>query len=209
MRFFNRAKQLKKEIEADGKSPFLVVGLGNPGKQYGGSRHNVGFDAVDYVAKELGVSIQKSKFQGLYEVATIKGQKVIFLKPQTYMNLSGTSVRQICDFYKIPPKNVIVLFDDISLAPGKVRIRTKGSHGGHNGIRNIIDYLQTDEFPRIKIGVGERPNPNYDLADWVLSRFTQKEREEVEGAIAKCPDIIELLVQGETTEAMNQYNGKL
>lgn len=205
--FFNKYRQNKRrEINPDQKT-FLVVGLGNPGGKFEKTRHNIGFDAVDSVAKKEGVKIVKSKFNSLLAQTFIGGNRVIFQKPQTFMNLSGKAVAEAAKFYKIPPENVVVLFDDVSLPPGKVRIRAKGSHGGHNGIRNIIDCLDTDEFLRIKIGVGERPNPNYDLADWVLSRFTAKEREEVEKVIAMCADIVTLLVKEQTQQAMSDYNG--
>lgn len=197
----------KKKSYGNDKIPFLVVGLGNPGKQYDNTRHNIGFDAIDLLAKEENVQINKSKFNSLYAQINFADQKLVLLKPQTYMNLSGRAVEAVTQFYKIPPENVIVLFDDISLPPGKVRVRQKGSHGGHNGIRDIIDWLQTDQFMRIKIGVGEKPNPNYDLADWVLSRFTSAERKEVDNAIALCPNIVKLLVQGKVQQAMSDYNG--
>ena len=139
--------------------------------------------------------------------ATIAGQRVLLMKPQTYMNLSGTSVEKAASFYKIPPQQIIVIFDDISLDTGRLRLRKKGSHGGHNGIRNIIDYLQTDEFPRIKVGVGAKPHPDYNLADWVLSAYTEDEMKKISEAAKKCLGAVEMIIRGEFEAAMSRYNG--
>ena len=185
---------------------WLVVGLGNPDKKYQKTRHNAGFMALDEMAASLSADVTKKKFDALVGEAVIAGQRVLLMKPQTYMNLSGTAVEKAASFYKIPPERIIVLFDDISLPPGKLRIRRKGSHGGHNGIRNIIDYLQSDQFPRVKIGVGEKPHPSYDLADWVLSVFKQDELEAVQQAAGHCLEIVELMINGQTDKAMNLYN---
>ena len=185
---------------------YLVVGLGNPDRKYQNTRHNTGFLAVDEIARQLGTVIDRKKFDALTADVILAGERVLLMKPQTYMNLSGVSVEKAASFYKIPPENILVLFDDISLDTGKLRIRRKGSHGGHNGIRSIIDYLQSDNFPRIKIGVGERPNPNYDLADWVLSNFTEAERKAIQGAAIPCREIAELIIQGNIEKAMNLYN---
>ncbi|MGI5856308.1 MAG: aminoacyl-tRNA hydrolase [Candidatus Merdivicinus sp.] len=185
---------------------YLVVGLGNPDRKYQNTRHNTGFLAVDEIARQLGTVIDRKKFDALTADVTLAGERVLLMKPQTYMNLSGVSVEKAASFYKIPPENILVLFDDISLDTGKLRIRRKGSHGGHNGIRSIIDYLQSDNFPRIKIGVGERPNPNYDLADWVLSNFTEAERKAIQEAAIPCREIAELIIQGNIEKAMNLYN---
>ena len=184
----------------------LIAGLGNPGAQYQQTRHNAGFMALDEMAASLSADVTKKKFDALVGEAVIAGQRVLLMKPQTYMNLSGTAVEKAASFYKIPPERIIVLFDDISLPPGKLRIRRKGSHGGHNGIRNIIDYLQSDQFPRVKIGVGEKPHPSYDLADWVLSVFKQDELEAVQQAAGHCLEIVELMIKGQTDKAMNLYN---
>lgn len=184
----------------------LVVGLGNPDKKYQNTRHNAGFIAADAIAASLGVSIDKKKFDALTADVTLGGERVLLMKPQTYMNLSGVAVEKAASFYKIPPEHVIVLFDDISLDVGRVRIRRKGSHGGHNGIRSIIDYLQSDNFPRVKIGVGERPNPNYDLADWVLSTFKEEEKKGIQEVASHCREIVELMLAGQTDQAMNRYN---
>ncbi len=184
----------------------LVVGLGNPDKKYLRTRHNAGFIAVDEIADSLGVSVDKKKFDALVADVTLGGERVLLMKPQTYMNLSGVAVEKAASFYKIPPENVIVLFDDISLDVGRVRIRRKGSHGGHNGIRSIVDYLQSENFPRVKIGVGERPNPNYDLADWVLSVFTEEEMKGIREVSSHCREIVELILQNKIDQAMNRYN---
>ncbi|MGI5894191.1 MAG: aminoacyl-tRNA hydrolase [Candidatus Merdivicinus sp.] len=185
---------------------WLVVGLGNPDKKYQNTRHNAGFIAVDAIAEKAGVSIDRKKFDALVVDTELGGERVLLMKPQTYMNLSGVAVEKAASFYKIPPERVVVLFDDISLDPGKVRIRRKGSHGGHNGIRSIVDYLQSDAFPRVKIGVGERPNPNYDLADWVLSTFKEEERKGIDEVASHCAEIVGLIIEGKTDQAMNKYN---
>ena len=185
---------------------YIVVGLGNPDKKYRNTRHNTGFIAVEFIADELGSEISKKKFDSLISEVEINGEKVLLMKPQTYMNLSGVAVQKAASFYKIPPENVIVIFDDISLDVGKMRIRRKGSHGGHNGIRNIIDYLNSDNFPRIKIGIGERPNPKYDLADWVLSTFKEDELNNIKDVSKNCLDIVKLIMEDKTELAMSKYN---
>ncbi|MEG0092308.1 MAG: aminoacyl-tRNA hydrolase, partial [Oscillospiraceae bacterium] len=154
---------------------YLVVGLGNPGGKYDGSRHNIGFETIDFIAQKTGTKIIKAKFSGLYGVWQYKDKKVLLLKPQTFMNLSGQSVGEAARFYKIKPENTLIIYDDVSLDVGKVRIRTKGSAGGHNGIKSIIEQIG-DEFPRVKIGVGQKPHPDYDLAAWVLGKFTQDDK---------------------------------
>ena len=154
---------------------WLIVGLGNPGKEYAHTRHNAGFRALDVLADKLGGKVDKLKFQGLYCQVNYQGRKVFLLKPQTYMNLSGRSVLQLSSYFNIPPQRIIVLFDDISLAPGRLRIRGDGSAGGHNGIKSIIAEIGSQDFPRVKIGVGGKPDPNANLADWVLSGFSASE----------------------------------
>ena len=191
---------------SSGGVKYLVVGLGNPDKKYRNTRHNTGFIAVDYMAKQLGVEIGKKKFDSLTAETVIAGEKVLLMKPQTYMNLSGVAVEKAASFYKIPPENVIIIFDDISLPVGKLRIRRKGTHGGHNGIRSIIDYLQSENFPRIKAGIGERPNPNYDLADWVLSTFKEDELKGIEEVASHCLDIVKFIIEGKIEQAMSKYN---
>lgn len=155
---------------------YIIAGLGNPTREYEKTRHNVGFDTIDVLADKLNTSVDEKKFKGLYGRGIIAGEKVILLKPQTFMNLSGESVREAADFYKVDPEHIIVIYDDISLDVGQLRIRKKGSAGGHNGIKNIIAHLGTQEFPRIKVGVGDKP-PRMDLADYVLSRFSKEDRE--------------------------------
>lgn len=185
---------------------YLIVGLGNPGRQYESTRHNAGFIVLDTLAEKLNVSIDRVKFKGLSCTAVLEGKGVLLLKPSTYMNLSGESVREAMQFYKIPPEKTIIVYDDISLEPGKLRIRKKGSDGGHNGMKNIIYLMGKDTFPRIKMGVGAKPNPGWNLADWVLSKFTQKEGESLEAAADNACEALHLMVQGKEQEAMNKYN---
>lgn len=184
----------------------IIVGLGNPGRQYEGTRHNAGFMVLDRLAEKLNVKIDRIKFKGLTCTTVIDGTGVLLLKPSTFMNLSGDSVQEAMRFYKIPPEKVIVVYDDISLQPGKLRIRKKGSDGGHNGMKNIIYLTGKDTFPRIKIGVGAKPNPNWDLAAWVLSKFTQAEGEALESAAENACNAIALMVKDRYQEAMNRYN---
>lgn len=185
---------------------YLIVGLGNPGRKYEGTRHNTGFEALDALAEAWRIPVNKAKFDALCGQGTAAGCKVLLLKPQTFMNLSGQAVRKACDFYKVPPARVIVLFDDISLPPGKLRVRPSGSAGGHNGIKSIIGHIGQD-FPRVKIGVGEKPNPEYDLADWVLSKFTQAERDAVRGRYADVAGAVEMIMKGQLSAAQSKYNG--
>ena len=182
---------------------WLIVGLGNPGKEYERSRHNCGFRALDILAGKLNAKVDKLKFQGLYTQTTYNGIKLYLLKPQTYMNLSGKSVVQLSAFFKIPPQRIIVLFDDISLAPGRLRVRAEGSAGGHNGIKSIIQELGSQDFPRVKIGVGAKPNPDYDLADWVLGSFSALDEKAMENAGQAALAIIDKGVP----EAANRFNG--
>lgn len=185
---------------------FIVVGLGNPGSEYENTRHNAGFMALDTIAKELDIKIDKVKFKALTTVANVCGKKVLFMKPTTFMNLSGQAVVAAMEFYKVPIENVLVIFDDISLEPGKLRIRQKGSHGGHNGIKSIAMLTGFDTFPRIKIGVGNKPHPDYDLAKWVLGHFTKEELKALQTSLDCCPDIVSLIIDGRISEAMNKYN---
>ena len=184
---------------------FLIVGLGNPGRQYENTRHNAGFITLDVIAEKAGARVDRIKFKGLCGEGMLGGKKVLFLKPSTFMNLSGQSVQEAMSFYKLPPEKVLVIFDDISLDPGKLRIRRKGSDGGHNGIKNIIYLSGKDTFPRIKMGVGKKPNPGWDLADWVLSRFTEDEQKALLDAAGKAASAAELIVQGKIDKAMNLY----
>ena len=187
---------------------YVIVGLGNPGTQYAHTRHNAGFEAIDRLADEYRISIDNKKFQALCGSGYIEGQKVLLVKPQTYMNLSGESVRAACDFFKIDPEEeLIVLYDDISLAPGQLRIRKKGSAGGHNGIKNIIQHLGTQVFQRVKIGVGEKPK-EYDLADYVLGHFSKEEWAEMEDAFKRAAKAAAALTGGDVERVMNEYNTK-
>ena len=188
---------------------YIIAGLGNPGKQYAHTRHNAGFEAIEKLSDRYGIAIETKKFQALCGSGVIEGQKVLLLKPQTYMNLSGESLRAACDFYKVDPEEeLIVMYDDISLAPGQLRIRKKGSAGGHNGIKNIIANLGTDVFPRIKIGVGEKPK-KYDLADYVLGHFSKEDRELMEEGYDRADHAVGMILNGEIEAAMNQYNRKV
>ena len=187
---------------------WLIVGLGNPGREYEHTRHNCGFRAIDILADKLGCRIDKGKFQGLYGQCNYGGQKLFLLKPQTYMNLSGRSVLQLSAYFNIPPQRIIVLFDDISLVPGRLRLRADGSAGGHNGIKSIIQELGSQEFPRVKIGVGAKPNPEYDLADWVLSAFSAQEEKALQPALENAADAALCIIDKGMYQAANLFNGK-
>ena len=191
-----------------GKSTYdyLIAGLGNPGPKYEGTRHNAGFRALDAVAKEFGIEVQKRKFQGLIGQGEIAGKRCLLLKPQTFMNLSGESVEAACQYYKIPYDKVIILFDDISLEPGQLRIRRKGTHGGHNGVRSIIECTGSEEFPRVKLGVGKKPHPDYDMADWVLGKFTGEDKKTVDTAVQRAADAVECYIRDGADRAMNRFN---
>lgn len=185
---------------------FMIVGLGNPGDKYDNTRHNAGFITIDAIAKEYGINMTKLKYKALIGDGNIGGKKVILMKPQTFMNLSGQAVVEAMNFYKLSPEQVCVIMDDISLDVGKMRIRRKGSAGTHNGMRNIIALSGAQTFPRIKIGVGDKPNPNYDLAAWVLSKFTKDERALLDKCAEKSCDAVKLIINGQIDEAMNRYN---
>lgn len=189
------------------RDSWLIVGLGNPGREYEKTRHNAGFRAVEILAEQLSCKIDKAKFQGLYGQTTYKGGKVFLLKPQTFMNLSGRAVLQLSAYYSIPPENIIVLFDDISLAPGRLRIRANGSAGGHNGIKSIIAEVGSQDFPRVKIGVGAKPNPEFDLAAWVLSTFSAKEEKDLSFALENAANAALAIIDQGVPEAANKYNG--
>lgn len=197
----------KKEA-AGGGCEFLIVGLGNPGIKYEGTRHNCGFLAVDAIAEKYGIRLNRVKFKGITGSCKIAGKQVMLLKPGTFMNLSGQSVLQAMQFYKLPPEKVLVLLDDISLPPGKIRIRRKGSDGGQNGMKNIISLTGSDAFPRIKIGIGAKPHPDYDLAAWVLSKFSKQEEKELEKAVQNVVGAAELIVSENIDQAMSSYNAK-
>lgn len=185
---------------------YLFVGLGNPGPKYEKTRHNAGFQALDQIADSCHTTIDRVKFKGLTAQVTLGGAKCLLLKPTTFMNLSGESVVAAMQFYKIPPERILVFFDDISLDPGKLRIRRKGTHGGHNGIRSIIEQLGRDDFPRVKLGVGKKPHPEYDLADWVLSTFTSDEQKQLQEVLKLAPEIATLFIQNQLDRAMNRFN---
>ena len=186
---------------------WLIVGLGNPGKEYEKTRHNAGFRAIDILAESLNCKIDKSKFQGLYGQTTYKGKKVLLLKPLTYMNQSGKSVLQISAYFHVPPERIIVLFDDISLEPGRLRIRADGSAGGHNGIKSIIGEVGSQNFPRVKIGVGAKPHAEQDLADWVLSNFSASEEKPLSAALSKAAEAALSIMEQGVPEAANRFNG--
>ena len=186
---------------------WLIVGLGNPGREYKKTRHNTGFRCLDILADSLNIRVNRLKFQGLYGQGTYNGTKVFLLKPQTYMNLSGRSVLQLSAYFGIPPQRIIVLFDDISLPPGRLRIRADGSAGGHNGIKSIIQELGSQDFPRVKLGIGAKPNPEYDLADWVLSTFTSLEEKALAVALKNGAEGALAIIDHGVPEAANRYNG--
>ena len=186
---------------------WLIVGLGNPGREYEKTRHNAGFRAMDILSDRLGCRLDKAKFQGLYGQTTYHGRKLLLLKPQTFMNLSGKSVLQLSAYFHVPPQNIIVLFDDISLEPGKLRIRADGSAGGHNGIKSIIQEVGSQEFPRVKIGVGAKPHPDFDLADWVLSAFSAQEEKALQPALERAAEAALAIVELGVPEASNRYSG--
>ena len=187
---------------------WLIVGLGNPGREYEKTRHNCGFRAIDLLASRLGCKIDKAKFQGLYGQTSYSGRKLFLLKPQTFMNLSGRSVLQLSAYFNIPPQRIIVLFDDISLAPGRLRVRSDGSAGGHNGIKSIIAEVGSQDFPRVKIGVGGKPNADYDLANWVLSSFSASEEKSLSNALEWAGDAALCIIDHGIPEAANRFNGK-
>ena len=186
---------------------WLIVGLGNPGKEYERTRHNAGFRALDVLADKLGCKIDKGKFQGIYGQVNYGGKKLMLLKPLTYMNLSGRSVLQLSAYFNIPPQQIIVMFDDISLEPGRLRIRADGSAGGHNGIKSIIQEVGSQAFPRVKIGVGAKPNPEYNLADWVLSTFSAQEEKALAVAWGNAADAALSIIDRGVPETANRFNG--
>ncbi len=194
---------------AAGAPTHLVVGLGNPGKEYAFTRHNAGFLAVDYLAERVGTRIDRARFKALTGEATVAGKRVLLLKPQTFMNLSGEAVREAAAFYHIKPQNIIVIYDDVNLDVGRLRVRGKGSDGGHNGIKSIIYQLSSDAFPRVRVGVGKKPHSDYDLADWVLSAFGKEEQEKLFAVFATVEKGVELLLAGDLATAMQTCNGVL
>lgn len=206
--FFKRSEKEVTGImqRAAGAAEYLIVGLGNPGKQYEYTRHNVGFLAIDLLASQCGIAVNRLRFKALTGSGEIAGKKVLLLKPQTFMNNSGEAVREAMQFYKIPPERTIILYDDITIDVGRLRIRKKGSDGGQKGMRSIIGLTGSDNYPRVRIGIGAKPHPDYDLAAWVLSHFPKSDGEKLEGALSNACDAVKLLLVGDYDGAMNRYN---
>ncbi len=198
--------KIKSTPTPSGAVTHLVVGLGNPGADYTGTRHNIGFAALDTLASRTGARVTSAKFSALVGDAVIGGVHALLMKPQTYMNLSGEAVSAAAAFYKIPAENIIVICDDVNFDIGHLRIRRGGSHGGHNGLRNIEERLGATAYPRIKIGVGKKPHPDYNLADWVLGRFPKEAGDTLAQVCARAADAVELMLGGKTDEAMNRYS---
>lgn len=201
--------ELFKKIEKkEDKAPIthIVAGLGNPGAEYAKTRHNAGFIAIDDIAARCGVKIDRLKFHALVAEATVGGARALLMKPQTFMNSSGEAIGEAASFYKIPPENILILHDEISFEPGKMRIRRKGSAGGHNGLKSIISHLSSDAFPRIKIGVGQKPTPDYDLVDWVLGKFSTDDISRIQAELDNIFASAELILLGKIDEAMNKYS---
>ena len=203
---FDLFRQISKPSSPTAPISWIVVGLGNPGEEYKNNRHNAGFLTIDALADSLGLHIDRMKFHALTTEATIGNTRVLLLKPMTYMNESGLAVSEAASFYKIPADHILVISDDISLAPGKLRLRKKGSAGGQNGLKNIINRLGTEDFPRLKMGVGAKPHPDYNLADWVLSDFSKSEFEELRGAIQCAHGGIRMILDGKFDEAVQHCN---
>ena len=191
---------------ASGKITWIIAGLGNPGMTYANTRHNAGFMALDQLAKSNSIDVKTMRFKSDCGDGNVGGERCLLMKPTTFMNLSGEAISQAAAFYKIPPERIVIMYDDISLPPGKLRIRRKGSAGGHNGMKSIIALLGTDEFPRVRIGVGAKPNPDYDLADWVLSKFTEDDMKNLTPALENAAKAAEFIVQGKIDEAMNKFS---
>ena len=188
---------------------WLVVGLGNPGAQYAGTRHNTGFLALDILAGQLGVKVERSRFRALTGTANYHGNRLILMKPQTYMNASGMAVEPAAHFYRVPPERVLVIFDDISLPVGRLRVRKDGSAGGHNGLKSIIHELGSENFPRVKVGVGAKPHPDYDLADWVLSTVSKDEQPAFQAALKNAAEAALTVIDEGVPAAAAKFNGKL
>lgn len=208
MSIFDIFKSLEKEKTPVLQTPveYIIAGLGNPGTQYEDTRHNSGFMSVETLAESHNAEIKRLKFKSLTCELQLGEKRCLLMKPTTFMNNSGDAVSEAAAFYKIPPEKIIIIYDDISLDVGRLRIRTKGSDGGHNGMKSIILRLNSDNFPRIRVGVGQKPHPDYDLADWVLSRFTKEEGEKLEPALKNAAKAAELITEGKINEAMNLYN---
>lgn len=208
MSVFDIFKQLdaQKAQQPSGPVQYIVCGLGNPGTQYENTRHNAGFMAIDTIAEKIGADVKKLKFKSLTADVTLGGVRCLLMKPSTFMNNSGEAVAEAMNFYKLTPDKLLIIYDDISLDVGRLRIRQKGSDGGHNGIKSIILHTNSDKFPRIRIGVGAKPHPDYDLADWVLLGFPKEQAEVLEQSLSNAASAAELMVQGKINEAMNKFN---
>lgn len=208
MGIFDLFKQIESGSAGNlhGKLTWIVAGLGNPGLEYENTRHNAGFLTMEELAKQCGVKLDQMKFKSDCGEAMLGEVRCLLMKPTTYMNLSGDAIAAAANFYKIPPEQVLVIYDDISLPPGKLRLRRKGSAGGHNGIKSIIAQLGTEEFPRIRVGVGAKPNPQYDLADWVLSKFSEEDMTALQPALEHAADAAKKIVSGDMNGAMNLYS---
>lgn len=208
MSVFDIFKKLESERAAETSGPveYIIAGLGNPGTEYENTRHNIGFMTIDTLCEKYRLNCKKIRFKSLTCDGTIGGKRCLIMKPTTFMNKSGEAVTEAMNFYKIPPERTLIVYDDISLEPGKLRIRRKGSDGGHNGMKNIIYLSGKDTFPRIKMGVGAKPHPDYDLADWVLGHFKKEDAEVLTACMNNACESIELMVQDKTNEAMNKYN---
>ena len=202
---FDLFKSIEKKTETR-PITHIIAGLGNPGEKYANTRHNAGFIAIDYLAEKLGVRVDRVKFHALVGECELGGKRVLLMKPETFMNSSGVAIGEAAAFYKIPPENVIVLHDEISFDAGVIRIRRKGSAGGHNGLKSIIEHLSSEGFPRIKIGVGQKPSPDYDLVDWVLGKFPKDALSAIEGRLDDISSATELMLRGEIDLAMNKYS---
>ena len=202
---FDLFKKIEKKEDTSPVS-FIIAGLGNPGREYECTRHNVGFLAVDHIAAAYGARIDRAKFHALVGEGRIGDKRVLFMKPETYMNNSGVAISEAASFYKIPAENIIVLHDEISFEPGIIRIRRKGSAGGHNGLKSIIAHLASEDFPRVKIGVGKKPTPEYDLADWVLGKLTKDGSDAIEERLADISDAVRLIADGKIDDAMQKYS---
>ena len=198
-----QTKKTGKVPKNDGEAKFLIAGLGNPGAKYDNTRHNIGFAVVEELSKRNDIKLKKLKFQSLYAPLG----EMVFLKPQTYMNRSGRAVREAAKFYNIPPERIIIIYDDTALPPGRLRLRQRGSDGGHNGIKDILYHLQTDEFPRIKVGVGSSPHPDYNLADWVLAPIAKNDADLFSQAVSRAADAVECILKDGMETAMNRFNG--
>ena len=207
---FDLFKQIESKDSVVGGAPtHILVGLGNPGKQYHFTRHNTGFLARDFLAEQYGIKIDRARFKALVGEATVGGKRVLLMQPQTFMNLSGEAVREAAAFYHIPPENIIVIYDDVTLDVGRLRVRGKGSDGGHNGIKSMIYQLQSDAFPRVRVGIGKKPHPDFDLADYVLSEFSHEEQEKLFSSFTAVRQGVELLLAGDLAGAMQRCNGVL